>query len=167
MREHFKIRTHKHIASVRENLFLFEGVFGLSKSELELRGLNHDHTKFEADEENAYVWLSWMYQMRLENPDFSLPESIFKQIQVALSGHATKHAHHPEYHENPNHMQLLDVVEMICDWTAIAEENHGAGMSCRKWAQENLDKKWSFSIEMKELIYKVISEMETKKMSFL
>lgn len=40
--------------------------------------------------------------------------------------------HHPESkaHDNSN-MTMLDLIEMVCDWTAISQEY--GNLSCKKW----------------------------------
>lgn len=154
--EAFLKRTQKHIQMVRANLMKFVGYQGLSKDELELRGRLHDLSKFSPEEQEAYIWLTWKYQ----NPSSELPEDKEEVISQGLKIHAHQNRHHPEAHANKNDMGLLDVVEMIADWTAIAQE-HGRS-SCHSWAMENLDKKWNFSDAKKSQIFEIIAELDKR-----
>ncbi|WP_260858005.1 DUF5662 family protein [Bacillus sp. FJAT-22090] len=48
-------------------------------------------------------------------------------MQVALKHHYENNSHHPEYHQDGiRGMDLLDVVEMFCDWKA-ATMRHADG----------------------------------------
>lgn len=157
-RELFVARTLKHIAMVRKNLEKFENYQGLSIADLRIRGEIHDQSKFSAEEIEAYTYLNWSYHTQTP-----ISQEHRDLISQGLKTHALQNLHHPEAHNNVNDMSLLDLVEMIADWTAIAQEN--GKKSCLTWAQENLEKKWNFSDEKKELIFSLINEMDKKNSS--
>lgn len=162
MRELFVIRTHKHIELVRRNLEQFENYQGLTLNELRLRGKLHDLSKFSAAEIEAYTWLNWSYHCQKENLSFTMPDEKQQLISQGLKNHAKINRHHPEAHADINQMELMDLVEMIADWTAIAQEN--GRTSCLTWAQENLEKKWNFSVEKKQFIFDLIAEMDRRNL---
>jgi hypothetical protein len=54
----------------------------------------------------------------------------------------------------------LDLVEMVCDWTAIAQEN-GGDRSARGWAERNIAR-WSFSRPMRGFIFLTIDELDRR-----
>lgn len=60
-------------------------------------------------------------------------------------------------------MSNLDIIEMVADWTAISQEQNADKGTCLTWAELNLDKKWCFSSEKKELIYKTIHEIDYRR----
>lgn len=167
MRELFLVRTRKHIQMVDHHLNLCEGILGLTKNELSLRGIAHDQSKFGPEEETAYIWLNWLYHKKVEIKDYQLPEDVMVKVMDTLKTHSLKNSHHPEFYEDCNQMKAIDLVEMVCDWMAIAEENMGPGSSCRSWAEANLEKKWSFSFQMKSLVFEIISKIEERKLRYL
>lgn len=152
--ELFESRTQKHIQMVRRNLEKFENFQGLTLLELRQRGWLHDRSKFSDSEINAYTELTWCYHTH----NFEQNEEVKHLIAQGLKNHALKNRHHPEAHEDVNSMTILDLVEMIADWTAIAQEN--GKTSCHEWAEQNITNKWSFSEEKKRFIFKLIQEMD-------
>lgn len=158
--ELFVNRTNRHIELVTKNLEKFQGFRELTFNELKMRGITHDKSKFSPSEQEAYTCLNWSYYCKCNNIPFELTPVFDEVISSGLKLHARINRHHPEAHSDVNQMSLLDLVEMIADWTAIAQEN--GRTSCLPWALENLDKKWSFSPEKKSLIFEIIAEMDRR-----
>ena len=44
------------------------------------------------------------------------------RVRRAVHHHVTTNRHHPEFHADPNDMTEVDLIEMVCDWTAMAQE---------------------------------------------
>ena len=51
---------------------------------------------------------------------------------------------------------------MVCDWTAISQEMHNNSDSTQ-WANDNVNKRWLFSDEQVNLIYKAIKTLTNFK----
>ena len=48
-------------------------------------------------------------------------------MKLAMNHHYAQNSHHPEHYDNGiNDMDLIDLIEMICDWKA-ASERHADG----------------------------------------
>ena len=46
-------------------------------------------------------------------------------MKPALEHHYAKNRHHPEHHKNGiNDMNLIDLIEMFCDWKASSERQN-------------------------------------------
>lgn len=110
--------TFRHIERVRNLL-------NLCIQDLLRRGELHDQTKLEPPE----VALFAEYTPKLAGCTYGSDE--YKQylaaIKPALDHHYAHCRHHPEHHKNGvNDMNLLDLVEMLCDWKA-ASERHNDG----------------------------------------
>jgi len=110
--------TFRHIERLR-NL--------LNKCIIELlkRGELHDQTKLDSPE----VELFTEYTDKLKNVTYGTDEynSFLKNLKPALDHHYANNRHHPEHHKNGiNDMNLIDIVEMLCDWKA-ASERHNDG----------------------------------------
>jgi hypothetical protein len=119
--------TFRHIERVR-NL--------LNKVNLELsnRGELHDQTKLESPEVELFA----EYTSKLSGTTYGSEEyhKYRKEMQVALDHHYANNRHHPEFHKNGiDDMDLLDLIEMLCDWKA-ASERHNDG-NIRKSIEHN------------------------------
>jgi hypothetical protein len=87
------------------------------------RGELHDQTKLEHPE----VELFTEFTPKLANSTYGSKE--YEEFKVsmgpALQHHYANNRHHPEHHKNGiNDMNLLDVVEMLCDWKASSERHN-------------------------------------------
>lgn len=94
-------------------------------SELSLRAVRHDQSKWSEEEWPAFeVATPRLAYLTYGSPEYK--ESL-NSIRPALNHHNAANSHHPEHFENGiNGMQLLDLVEMLCDWKA-ATERHNDG----------------------------------------
>lgn len=115
--EYFQ-KTHSHIQQVGESI-------NKITQELQNRVLVHDKSKFEdIDEIKGFIGLN--QDKKKNNFKFGSPE--YKQalgkIQKVVDGHYSKNRHHPEYWDNGIlDMDLVDVVEMFCDWTSACKRD--------------------------------------------
>lgn len=85
--------------------------------ELMKRMETHDDSKFDDEEFPLYVQAS----EELENVEYGTDKyiEITDKYKNISSSHLKKNRHHPEYHtEGINGMNLVDVIEMLCDWKA-------------------------------------------------
>lgn len=110
--------TLEHIRTVNK-------VLGKFVMELLGRGQNHDATKLRAPEKEIFD----EYTPKLKGSTYGSDEykAFLKEMKVALDNHYALNHHHPEHYEDGvNDMDLIDLIEMICDWKA-ATERHADG----------------------------------------
>jgi len=110
--------TLRHIERVRNLL-------NLCVIELLRRGELHDQSKLESPEVEAFT----EYTPKLAGSTYGSDEykGYLTAIKPALDHHYANNRHHPEFHaDGVNSMDLLDVLEMLCDWKA-ASERHNDG----------------------------------------
>lgn len=89
------------------------------------RALIHDQSKLKTPE----VELFTEFTDRLAKSTYGSPEydGFRKSMKPALDHHYGNNRHHPEHHKNGiDDMNLLDLLEMFCDWKA-ASERHDNG----------------------------------------
>lgn len=161
----YEKRTNDHIDRVRKNLVKMEGYRGLSLDHLKDRGDRHDISKFSKIEKIPYVWLSWFYKCKKENIPFKYPSGVEEKVNSASEIHVRSNRHHPEAHEDIHGidgMSLMDIVEMVCDWTAMSQEYGQDGGSSKGWADKNVGSKWKFNEGNTDLIYDVIKELDKR-----
>lgn len=110
--------TFRHIERVRN--LLNSCVIDLLR-----RAERHDQTKLESPEVEAFT----EYTPKLASSTYGSEEykGFLAAIKPALDHHYAHNSHHPEHYKNGvNDMNLLDIVEMLCDWKA-ASERHNDG----------------------------------------
>lgn len=89
------------------------------------RSHKHDQSKLDSPE----VELFTEYTPKLAGTTFGSNEynQYKKEIQAALEHHYANNRHHPEHFKSGiEDMNLLDLLEMFCDWKA-ASERHNDG----------------------------------------
>ena len=110
--------TLAHIDKVREMLWEF-------KAGLVERARLHDASKLLCPEKEAFDILT----PRLKGLTYGSDEyrASIREMQPAIDYHYSLNAHHPEHRPGGiGDMDLLDIVEMFCDWKA-ATTRHADG----------------------------------------
>jgi hypothetical protein len=88
------------------------------------RAIVHDFSKFEPEEYGPYEDAL----PRFEASEYGTPEyiAVCRSIKPALKHHFEANSHHPEHYEDGiAEMDLLDLVEMVCDWMAACQRGGG------------------------------------------
>jgi uncharacterized protein DUF5662 len=160
MLERFAVRTRRHIALVARNLVCMHGYLGLSPGKLDQRACAHDLSKYDDQERLGYVWLTWIYHCKEQGHPLEIDPAVSACVERALQIHRARNSHHPEAHACPDAMSPLDLVEMVCDWTAIAQEQTGAG-SARPWAEQHISR-WAFAPRTRAFIFRAIDELDRR-----
>lgn len=156
--DHFYRRTNNHIYLVRENLYLWSEKYPNLSVELYERGYLHDRSKFNEPERTPYIWRTWQSYCTLNNIPFQYPKDMEKQVRDAIFHHITHNRHHPEWHPDPDEMTKIDLIEMVCDWTAMGQEF--GDKSAMGWADRVLGRRFHFSARKCDLIRDYIKEMD-------
>jgi hypothetical protein len=155
----YERRTSEHIERVRRCLALLAQVTDYGEELLE-RANVHDASKFGPEERVPYVWLTQYHRCRRNGEPFQYPEGVADSVKRAIRHHVTTNRHHPEFHDDPNDMSDVDLIEMVCDWTAMAQEFDQDGGSARGWADKTVGKRVAFSAEKRRFIYQMIEALD-------
>ncbi len=81
------------------------------------RSINHDDSKLTSPEIDIFA----EYTPKLAHCTYGSEEynQYLKEMKVALDHHYAVNKHHPEHFPNGiKDMNLIDLIEMICDWKA-------------------------------------------------
>ena len=122
--------TFRHIERVRNLL-------NICVMELLRRGELHDQSKLEPPEVSVFT----EFTARLATSTYGSEEynSFKASMKPALDHHYAHNRHHPEHFKHGvDDMNLLDIVEMLCDWKA-ASERHNDG-NIRRSIEINADR---------------------------
>jgi hypothetical protein len=157
----YERRTNEHIERVRRCLTLLADVVGHGEELME-RAKVHDASKFGPEERIPYVWLTEYHRCRRSGEPFEYPEGVAERVTEAIRHHVTSNRHHPEFHADPNDMTEADLIEMVCDWTAMAQEFGQDGGSARGWADRTVGKRVAFNEDKRRFIYRVIEELDRR-----
>lgn len=155
----FEQRTNQHIERVRTCLSLLARVTSYGEELIE-RAKLHDASKFSPAEHIPYVWLTEYYRCRVTGEPFSYPAGMAEHVDRAIRHHVTSNRHHAEFHADPNAMSEVDLIEMVCDWTAMAQEFGEDGGSARGWANQTVGKRIAFDAERQRFIYAIIELLD-------
>jgi hypothetical protein len=110
--------TLKHIKQVRKNI-------GVVLWGLWLRGRWHDRSKLRKQEKAGFD----EYTPKLAGAAYGSEEykRFLKELKPTLDHHYVNNPHHPEHYvDGIRGMNLIDIVEMFCDWYA-ATKRHNDG----------------------------------------
>jgi hypothetical protein len=110
--------------------------------ELQARGAAHDQSKF-AEEERPWYEAVIPSLRGLKWGTLEYAEAI-QALGPALGHHYAHNSHHPEhYDDGARGMDLIDLIEMYCDWAAATLRNETRDLrrsieiNCRKFGMES------------------------------
>jgi len=156
----YERRTNEHIARVRNCLHLLAGETEYG-DELKSRAEIHDASKFSEAERIPYIWLTEYHRCRRTNKLFTYPDGVEEMVKKAIDHHLANNRHHAEFHANPNDMSDVDLIEMVCDWTAMAQEFSQDGGSARGWADKTIGRRIHFNDDRKNFVYSTIDLLDS------
>lgn len=113
--------TKEHIIEVRKCL-------SRVIVELEERGRVHDLSKLQSPELEGFT----EYTPKLRESTYGSDEyqKNLEGLKTVLNHHYANNSHHPEHYENGiKGMDLLDIVEMFCDWKAATMRHDDGDIS--------------------------------------
>lgn len=118
--------TRKHIAKVQYYIKLIT-------DELTLRGLNHDLSKLTSPEVEIFAKNTRkLARLKFQNENGEVSDEYkasLDAIHEATAHHYAVNRHHPEHYPNGvNGMDLVDIVEMLCDWKAASLRQHDGNL---------------------------------------
>lgn len=145
--------TLAHIHNVQE--WIFKVV-----AELQKRALTHDASKLDYPEKDIFDEVT----PKLRGLTYGSKE-YFGQLagmKPALDHHYSHNRHHPEGHPNGvDGMDLVDLLEMLCDWKA-ATERHADG-DIEKSLEINT-KRFNLSPQLLSILKNTVVNMNMKNM---
>jgi hypothetical protein len=174
--QRFLDRTNKHIQRVMVNAQRLDEAFPGRFQGLMSQTQVHDQSKFKEPEQEPYVYVTEMYRCRANKEPFEYPEGMKERADQATLHHVQNNKHHAEFYDpdkanielganrdsltkmsDATAMPELSVVEMVCDWAAMSQEK---GTSLREWADNNVNKRWKFTLEQVKLINELVNVFE-------
>lgn len=179
----FKARTTRHcklvvkyIDIISTELYTIDNdILKLALDVLQTRKNAHDADKFREPLMTPYVWIAWRYKNQREsNKQISISDTMLRRMDEATKRHILANPHHPECSAgqvridptdrdkstssiDASKMEFEDVIEMVADWSAMAEE---LGGTAREWYEKCSNVRWTFSNMQNMLIRRCIKIVE-------
>jgi len=122
---------------------------------LNRRAMCHDDSKFSAEEFDAFAEAT----PRLRGLTYGSEEYKAETAKLgpALTHHYRNNDHHPEWHiDKVNGMDLMQMMEMLCDWKA-ATERHADGSLATSIAKNSI--RFNFGDDIAELLARTACSM--------
>lgn len=114
-RKYFCQETQKHQISVSKKI-------GHLIKNLVQRAASHDNSKFSEEEADLFIKMTPL--LRQSTYGSEEYKQFLKELTPALDHHYQTNSHHPEHYENGiKDMDLIDLIEMLCDWYAATERH--------------------------------------------
>lgn len=124
--------TQNHINKIQ--FIMGEKIIPILRS----RALHHDRSKFEEPEKSTYdKYIPLLKNVKYGSDEYN--EIRNKMHEEGLHHHYQENRHHPEHFENGvNDMNLIDIIEMICDWYAASllsdtDFEKGLKINCKRF----------------------------------
>ena len=142
----FLLRFNVHVSSIRTNLAKIS-------SELTWRASVHDGSKLDDEQLDRYIARHQeIHPLPYVSPERDEVEAKYEDL---IEAHHNEYRHHPEHFEHGiDDMNLVDVIEMLCDWAA-------AGADIEKSLKLN-SKKYCISPQLMTLLKNTIKDFGIK-----
>jgi len=112
----------KHINKIKEHKKIVTNLINFVIMELHNRKNTHDDSSL--DPEEAEIMAHYPKFIKDDSYINGENQAYINTIKGALDIHFQKNRHHPEYFKNGiKDMNLIDIIEMLCDWKAMTPDN--------------------------------------------
>ncbi len=145
--------TQEHIKNVGKFLSIII-------RELMERTTKHDMSKIR-DEMERTVFIEYTPKLKESTYGSDEYKTFLKEMGKGLEHHYRNNSHHPEFYDNGiKGMNLIDLVEMLCDWKA-ATLRHLNGDLLKSIEQNQ--KRFGYGDELKQILFNTVPILEGQK----
>lgn len=144
--------TNQHIAEVKNNI---DNIIEL----LHHRAYTHDASKLIDPELDTFA----RYGDKLKSCTYGSSEyfGYLKEMDAALQHHYSVNRHHPQHFKDGiRGMNLIDLIEMICDWLASTKRHDNGNID------DSIDinqKRFGYTDELKQILHNTVDYLRTEK----
>ncbi len=140
--------THEHIYQV-QNLLNY-CIYLLS-----IRLIDHDYSKTIPPELDGWNEMAGeLHERAYGSPEYF---AVMEKFKPVIEMHYRNNRHHPEHHtEGIRGMNLIDLLEMVCDWEAAARRGNKHALPSLDFNQA----RFGFSDDLKNIIGNTLAKLE-------
>jgi hypothetical protein len=149
--------TH-YLATIKHKAWVAYFMVGFA-FDLIWRAVIHDWSKFTPAESSGFAAvINELHGTTYNSPEYHV---LLKRLEETLKLHYSRNSHHPQYFEGGiNGMNLLDLLELYCDWMA-AGKRHRDGCMLRS-IRENTTR-FSMSSQLVDIFNNTTTGIVKKK----
>ena len=159
--------NQKELATNAETLLHIQKVqyfIQMIVTELLKRGQNHDNSKLNHPEVECFTeWTPKLAACKFTEDGKVSDEykEMLANLKPALEHHYAKNRHHPEHFPNGvKDMNLVDLLEMICDWKAASlRQNDGNILK----SSESATERFGISEELAQILKNTVEYFDMNK----
>lgn len=146
-----RFQTMRHIETVRNYL-------SACIRELLLRQEEHDQSKLEPPEVDAYDAITHqLHGLTYGSDEY---RAVLKAHRPAIEHHYACQRHHPEHFKlGYRGMNLIDLLEMLCDWTATSLRHQDGDIRTSIAINQE---RFGYSDELATILHNTINWLETQ-----
>lgn len=124
--------------------------------ELTIRAGQHDNSKLCDPEKSVYdEYSDQLHQVKYGSKEY---EAIRQKMESAIEHHFEVNRHHPEHFPGGiKEMNLVDIIEMLCDWKARADHDSETDIIA---GIEINQQKFGFSDDLKQIFINTVLSMD-------
>ena len=112
--------VNEHLMELLKHKKVISAYLGVIMLDLLRRAVEHDDSKFSPEEFSTFEQATPKLKDLVYGSDKY--KQVLKEIEAAVQHHYQVNRHHPEHFENGiNGMNLVDLIEMVCDWVAASQ----------------------------------------------
>lgn len=165
MEKYFRDYVSKHCSGVAKVATKLRDRGYITPALCHIISETHDSSKLEEPEYIPYVKRKWLEKV-YEGTKFGDYQNMDQDVKDAIYHHVTTNKHHPEYWspdykgfdtKNPCHVNNMPedyVIEMICDWKSMGDEQ---GNSIMDWFKKTDGSRWIWDDKTRNFILKWIN----------
>jgi len=143
--------TFEHVKNVQAKLLMVI-------AHLMDRAWKHDASKFESPEKEYYD----KFSPKLRTTEYGSQEykDYLVKMQPGIDHHYQNNSHHPEFYvDGVDGMNLIDLMEMLCDWKAAGERHKTKPTNIIKSIEINAER-FHMSEQLKQILLNTASHLE-------
>lgn len=139
------LETCKHKNEVLKNM-------NIIAEDLHRRAISHDNSKLEEPECSGYAF----YTKKLAGLTYGSEEytKSLQQMKPTIDHHYANNSHHPEHYiDGILNMNLVEIIEMLCDWVAACKRHDDGNI------YESIEinqKRFGYSDELKQIFINTV-----------
>ena len=145
-----KILKHKQLVDDNIEKFI---------KQLKERAKKHDDSKLEQPEfDNFLLYIPMLQKIKYGSKEY---KETLEKMKPFLKHHYEKNRHHPEHFENGiDDMNLVDIVEMFCDWKAAIKKHKDGNIKYSICVNSD---RFKMSDQLRKIFMNTIDVLENNK----
>ena len=157
------LNENRALRTVMRHCLNVKQALGKIISNLQNRAEMHDYSKLEDDEFDAVIHYQKLDGLKYGSDAYKAKMNEIRQFTgEGWHLHCQRNSHHPEHHQHIDDMNLLDIIEMVCDWKAANATYNTSGQSFRDSAAACMER-YDFNDSQKWVIRQMIDILDSSE----